>query len=51
MKPNAPEVTDGQSAFERFRRAMKTIVAVPKSRVLAREKAQHKKRRKVEPKS
>jgi hypothetical protein len=39
------EMTEGPEAFERFRKAMTTIVAVPKTVVVEREKARTKRKR------
>jgi len=44
VKPQ-PEIEEGPAAFERFRRAVKTIVGVPKSAVSGRRKDRPKKRR------
>lgn len=44
MKPH-PEMTEGPEAFERFRKAMKTIVSVPKDSAMAQPKRQSKKKR------
>ncbi|MCX7015412.1 MAG: hypothetical protein NTW86_23140 [Candidatus Sumerlaeota bacterium] len=39
------EMTEGREAFDRFRKAMTTIVAVPKTVVVEREKARTKRKR------
>lgn len=31
LKPRRPELDEGDAAFDRFRRAVKTVLAVPKS--------------------
>lgn len=39
------EMEEGQAAFDRFRKAMKTIVSVPKAAVMNRPKARTKKKK------
>ena len=50
MTKRTSEPEEGQAALERFRKAMKTIISVPKGRVVEREKALHKKRKPTNPK-
>ena len=45
MKFRTAEMTEGPEAFDRFRKAMTTIVAVPKTVVVEREKARTKRKR------
>lgn len=45
MKTYPVEMEDGPAAFERFRKAMKIIISVPKSAVVEREKGRTKKKK------
>ena len=45
MKFRTAEMTEGPDAFERFRKAMTSIVSVPKTVVLEGEKARTKRKR------
>lgn len=44
MNKPARVIQEGPTALDRFRKAMQTIIAVPKARVIEQEKALHKKR-------
>lgn len=49
MKHHAAEFDEGPAAFERFRKAMKTIVSVPKSAIardIGKKRSSRKKRAK-----
>lgn len=44
MKPHVIELYEGAAAFERFRKAVKTIMSVPKTAVIERPKTAVKKK-------
>lgn len=44
MKAQSAEIEEGQAAFERFRRAVKTVLAVPKTSLPPRP---HRKKKKA----
>ena len=43
MKPHPPEMDEGPAAFERFRRAVKTVLGVPKTALPPRPSRKKKK--------
>jgi len=46
MKPHTHEMDEGPEAFDRFRKAMKTTISVPKSTAISdRPKARTKKKK------
>ena len=49
MKPTSHEMHEGQTAFERFRKAIKAIISVPKSAVVPARKKSPKKKRATKP--
>ncbi len=49
MKPHAVESDEGPAAFERFRRAVKRVLTVPKSALPPRPHRAKKKAAKVKP--
>jgi hypothetical protein len=50
MSKSTTSTHEGQEALKRFREALKTVVSVPKSTVIAQEKALHKTRKPAKPK-
>jgi hypothetical protein len=46
MKPHQHEMDEGPAAFERFQKAMKTIVSVPKSAVMPAPQPRPRQRKK-----
>jgi hypothetical protein len=49
MKPSSHEMHDGPEALNRFRKALKAIVSVPKSAVVAARKKAPKKKKATKP--
>jgi hypothetical protein len=49
MKLHTPEIDEGPAAFDRFRRAVKTVLSVPKSALPPRPSRKKKKAAKRRP--